>query len=62
MIEYRFKRVFADGGHSFTNKSYDKVLCFTEAFNEAFNIARKEEYVTQVDIYFMDKLIATFYH
>lgn len=57
MANYRLKRVFTHGRHSFQNIHFD-MRC--EALEYADSCARDEE-VVQIDLYMLDKKIATFY-
>lgn len=60
MIDFRFKVVFADGGHTF---EYKQFFSFAEAFNYAYDSVFVCD-IKQIDIYTddNDRLIATFYH
>ena len=57
MYDFRFKVVWVDGSHHFQNNSLSR---FEDSFKEAFTMAHLKG-VTSVDIYYMDRKIATFY-
>ena len=57
MHDFRFKEVWKDGSHHFRNMSFSR---FEDSFWSAYTLAHAEG-VASVDIYYMDRKIATFY-
>lgn len=54
---FRYKVVWVDGSHHFQNNSLSR---FEDSFKEAFTMAHVKG-VASVEIYYIDRKIATFY-